>query len=236
MQAACWSFTLYPEAGEGGGCFRSALRRDPAGGGVPDLERSRQEAARRARTKLRRYCAANRLNRLGTLTYAASCVDQQQLREDQLPPWEPLCQQLGARQPPHRPEHPLRSGSRLGRPQPAFRRGTPCKPASFRRETTKPASHAQAPLGRPLTRRDTEDSSNERKPLLRNSFVSAARQAIRPPTGARVSRSRDQGFATATRVEAITPTRRCSTPSRHCPSPDTHAGRETAVQSPQVTA
>jgi len=50
---------------------------------VPDVERSRVEAGRRARTKLRRYCAANRLNRFGTLTYAgAGCFDQQELRRD----------------------------------------------------------------------------------------------------------------------------------------------------------
>jgi hypothetical protein len=36
----------------------------------PDPERSALEAARRARGQIRRYCTANRLNRLGTLTYA----------------------------------------------------------------------------------------------------------------------------------------------------------------------
>lgn len=67
---ACWTLALYPEAAEGGGCFRAQVRREPVGGGAPDPERSQEEAARRARAKLRRYCAANRLNRLGTLTYA----------------------------------------------------------------------------------------------------------------------------------------------------------------------
>jgi hypothetical protein len=81
--AAYWSFNLYPEAGEGGGCFVPTLRRKPVGGGPPDSERSEQEAARRARAKLRRYCAANRLNRFATLTYAgAGCFDPQQLRID----------------------------------------------------------------------------------------------------------------------------------------------------------
>lgn len=38
-------------------------------------------AGRRAGANLRRYCAANRLNRLGTLTYAgAGCHDQEELR------------------------------------------------------------------------------------------------------------------------------------------------------------
>jgi hypothetical protein len=81
MQAR-WTFTLYPDAAEGGGCFVPSYRRDPVAG-VPDGERARQEAGRRARSKLRRYCAANRLNRFGTLTYAgAGCFDPQQLRAD----------------------------------------------------------------------------------------------------------------------------------------------------------
>ena len=80
-QRAYWSFKLYPDAAEGGGCFVPVYRRKPLGGGAPDVERSQEEAARRARSKLRRYCAANRLNRLATLTYAGSgCFDQQQLR------------------------------------------------------------------------------------------------------------------------------------------------------------
>ena len=41
-----------------------------------DPERAAVEAARRARGMIRRYCAANRLNRLGTLTYAGEgCHD-----------------------------------------------------------------------------------------------------------------------------------------------------------------
>ena len=68
---------VYPQAGEAGGSFRFSLEprpRVPRGRGDP--ERSHAEAARRARGKLRRYCAANGLNRLGTLTYAGSgCHD-----------------------------------------------------------------------------------------------------------------------------------------------------------------
>lgn len=81
---AYWSFNLYPEAGEGGGCFVSTLRARPVGGGeAVDGERSEVEAGRRARAKVRRFCAANRLNRLATLTYAGEgCFDQAQLRED----------------------------------------------------------------------------------------------------------------------------------------------------------
>ena len=78
---AFWSFTLYPEAGEGGGCFRPLFRRRAVGGGAPDVVRAQEEAARRARAKVRRYCAANRLNRFATLTYAgAGCFDHAQLR------------------------------------------------------------------------------------------------------------------------------------------------------------
>jgi hypothetical protein len=67
-----WGFVLYPDAAEGGGSFRSAAkpgaRSEPIDPGVD----SRADAIRRARGKVRRYCAANRLNRLGTLTYAGS--------------------------------------------------------------------------------------------------------------------------------------------------------------------
>ena len=76
-----WTFSLYPSAAEGGGCFVPRFTPEPRGG-PPDPERSLEEAERRARSKLRRYCAANRLNRLGTLTYAASCRDPRQLRAD----------------------------------------------------------------------------------------------------------------------------------------------------------
>jgi len=82
VQSSYWSFNLYPEAGEGGGCLVVPIR-PLAVGRPPNVERSRQEAARRARAKLRRYCAANRLNRLATLTYAGEgCFDAQQLRAD----------------------------------------------------------------------------------------------------------------------------------------------------------
>jgi hypothetical protein len=72
---AGWSFTLCATAGEGGGSFQQSIRRVPeyvARGEAQDPERAAIEAGRRARSKLRRYCAANRLNRLGTLTYAGA--------------------------------------------------------------------------------------------------------------------------------------------------------------------
>jgi hypothetical protein len=79
---AGWRLSLYPEAGEAGGSFRYSWSAPRVRGiGPGDPERSRIEAARRARTKVRRYCAANRLNRLGTLTYAGEgCHDPREVR------------------------------------------------------------------------------------------------------------------------------------------------------------
>ena len=75
-----WSLTLYPGAGEAGGALVSpSARGQPSS--VSDPDRSEAEAARRARGKVRRYCAANRLNRFGTLTYAGDgCHDPVELR------------------------------------------------------------------------------------------------------------------------------------------------------------
>ena len=70
--SAGWHFNLCPGAGEGGGCFVSSYapaRPYVARGEARDPQRAAQEAGRRARTRVRRYCAANGLNRLGTLTY-----------------------------------------------------------------------------------------------------------------------------------------------------------------------
>ncbi len=75
-----WWLSLYPEAAEANGSFRYSTPARP-GEGEPDPERAKAEAARRARGKVRRYCAANRLNRLGTLTYRGSgCHDPRGLR------------------------------------------------------------------------------------------------------------------------------------------------------------
>jgi len=78
------------------------LRRERNGGGAPDPERSGQEAARRARAKLRRYCAANRLNRFATLTYAgAGCFDPQRLRLDVADFFRGLRRELGGKPLPY---------------------------------------------------------------------------------------------------------------------------------------
>jgi hypothetical protein len=77
-----WALSLYPDAGEGGGCL-SVPRRALPSGGPPNVERSAEEAGRRSRAKIRRYAAANRLNRLATLTYRGEgCHDPVRLRGD----------------------------------------------------------------------------------------------------------------------------------------------------------
>lgn len=96
-----WALSVYVDAREAGGCFRSS--RAASGGGrvgVPgeaaDPVRSAAEAARRARSKCRRYCAANRLNRLGTLTYrGAGCHDPMALRADVAVFWRDLRRLVG---------------------------------------------------------------------------------------------------------------------------------------------
>jgi hypothetical protein len=77
-----WSLKLYPDAGEASLRLVSPARSDGdlwRGDGADsevDPGRSEFEAARRARGQVRRYCAANGLNRLGTLTYRGDgCFD-----------------------------------------------------------------------------------------------------------------------------------------------------------------
>jgi hypothetical protein len=61
-------------------CYSTPVQRVPGDG---DPARSEEDAARRARRTVRRYCAHNRLNRLGTLTYRGTgCHDPRQLRRD----------------------------------------------------------------------------------------------------------------------------------------------------------
>lgn len=72
---ARWVVSLYPDAAEAGGSLQHTGRKPKPfliGGGTADPDRSKAEAGRRAKTKVRRYCAANKLNRLGTLTYAGA--------------------------------------------------------------------------------------------------------------------------------------------------------------------
>jgi hypothetical protein len=91
-----WVLSLYPQAGEGGGCL-SVRRSNVPSGRRPDPARSAVEAGRRARGKLRRYCAANVLNRHATLTYAGSgCADPAVLRADVAAFFRDLRAQLGS--------------------------------------------------------------------------------------------------------------------------------------------
>jgi hypothetical protein len=88
LDAPGWWLSVCREAREAGGSFRPSLRPRSDGrlsgdGPAADPKRAAEEAARRARGKVRRYCAANRLNRLGTLTYrGAGCHDPLVLRAD----------------------------------------------------------------------------------------------------------------------------------------------------------
>jgi hypothetical protein len=77
---------VYPQAREAGGTF---VRASPAPrayvppGQARDPDRAKVEAGRRARRNVRRYCAAHRLNRLGTLTYAGDgCFDDAVAKAD----------------------------------------------------------------------------------------------------------------------------------------------------------
>ncbi len=71
-EKAGWYLSLYPDAGEAGGSFRGQDEARSGGSGSWESEpgRSLDEAVRRAKGKVRRYCSANGLNRFGTLTYA----------------------------------------------------------------------------------------------------------------------------------------------------------------------
>ena len=85
-----WGLNLYVDAGEAGGRFYAGSDVDRIPGGEtdsleepPDPGRSEEEAARRARGMVRRFCTANRLNRLVTLTYSGEgCHDPKALRVD----------------------------------------------------------------------------------------------------------------------------------------------------------
>ena len=123
---AGWCLSVCPAAGEAGGSFRYAPRtrvaRDFAEP-TSDPERSLTEAARRARGKLRRYCAAEWLNRLGTLTYRGEgCHDPKVLRTDLAEFFRTLRALLGVAAMPyvwipewHMTEHGLHAHFAVGR-------------------------------------------------------------------------------------------------------------------------
>ena len=83
LQKSFWAINLFKEAGEASGSFHyiRPLTTIPAHGDGTNKERANEEASRRARGKIRRYCATNGLNRLGTLTYKGEgCDDPKQVR------------------------------------------------------------------------------------------------------------------------------------------------------------
>ncbi len=102
---AHWSLSLYAQAGEAGGSFQPAYRAPRVyvpGMPARDPVRARSEAARRARSQVRRYCAANRLSRLGTLTYGPPrCTDPGLLRQDVATFFRALRAGLGGRALPY---------------------------------------------------------------------------------------------------------------------------------------
>ena len=106
-RTAGWRFSLYPDAGEGGGALVRPRKADTihkrgSDGPTQDADRSATEAGRRARAKVRRYCAANRLNKLGTLTYAgAGCFDYDQLGADLADFFRNLRAELGGKPLPY---------------------------------------------------------------------------------------------------------------------------------------
>jgi len=85
-----WWAVVYPSAGEAVVSFRRGQQTDQrlgaAWNGAPEeapVDRAVSEAVRRARGHVRRYCAANGLDRLATLTYRGSgCHDERRLRTD----------------------------------------------------------------------------------------------------------------------------------------------------------
>lgn len=84
LASAHWVLNLYPTAYEAGGTFissKSANQNRGIKGEAVDPVRAADEASRRASSKIRRYAAANLLNRLGTLTYKGEgCHDQRLAR------------------------------------------------------------------------------------------------------------------------------------------------------------
>jgi len=83
--AAGWVLGVCKAAGEAVTFFRGK-NADPAdagkGSGATTPEENRERSARRAATNLRRYCKANRLDRLATLTYRVAQFDKLDVKRD----------------------------------------------------------------------------------------------------------------------------------------------------------
>ena len=107
-----WRLSVCVAAGEAGGSLITSrrfprMKPDPEeaedGEGSPgpaglltDPAVVAETATKRAKGQVRRFCAANQLNRLGTLTYAGEgCHDEQHLRDDVAAFWRALRQAKG---------------------------------------------------------------------------------------------------------------------------------------------
>ncbi len=96
--------SVYPDAAEAGGCFVSGAGPGSGGdGGVGRYVESVEEKNDgRARGKIRRYGAANRLNRLGTLTYRGQgCHDPFVVRDHLAEFFRDLRQAVGGKRFPY---------------------------------------------------------------------------------------------------------------------------------------
>lgn len=76
-----WKVTAYPDAGEAVLSFLNGRRKAERVEGCGDPQANRDRAERRARTMVRRFCAANGIDRLASLTFAPPfCTDPHELR------------------------------------------------------------------------------------------------------------------------------------------------------------
>ncbi len=102
MSGVGWTLSVYPDAREASGRFVATIdtwagRRGEPGEAVDPI-RSSKVAASRARTKVRRYCVANRTNRFWTLTYEGEgCHDPVVLRADLAQFFRGLRDELGGK-------------------------------------------------------------------------------------------------------------------------------------------
>jgi hypothetical protein len=97
-----WRLVLYPDAGEAVASFESAARRPRSFAVNTGGHGASEAAARRARTTVRRYCAANRLIYLWTATYGpteAARHEPRLVRQDVRSFFRRLRQDVGRRFP-----------------------------------------------------------------------------------------------------------------------------------------
>jgi hypothetical protein len=79
-----WSVSAFPQCGEAVFSFAASYQSPEYGstGSYGDPDANRLRAERRARTMLRRYCVANKIDRLASLTFGPPfCTDPAELRQ-----------------------------------------------------------------------------------------------------------------------------------------------------------